>query len=208
VTPPLPARDHHYEELDVGPGAPPTKEDTVAVEEDGAEDKFYDVQEAEGEVLIKKTKGIATLADGSKYPCVIVQKKPKKSNSLGRAERTAEKPVTNIESDTKAEHQDYTPTPMPAMKNDWLTALEPKKQTERLPKPKEIVDGVLYTSRALQEDTQIYEMGLAKFSLIEPEVFQTYDVCRQPSRPPAKEVVKATEESPMSRVGEGQVVLE
>ena len=55
---------------------------------------------------------------------------------------------------------------------------------ERLPKPKEILDGVLYTSRALQEETQIYEKGLAKFSLIEPEVFQTYDVCQRREKSP------------------------
>ena len=71
------------------------------------------------------------------------------------------------------------------MNNDWLDALKPKQVVEqRLPKPKEILDGVLYTSRALQEETQIYEKGLAKFSLIEPEVFQTYDVCQQREKSP------------------------
>lgn len=58
---------------------------------------------------------------------------------------------------------------------------------ERVPKPKDILDGVLYTSRALQEETQIYEKGLAKFSLIEPEVFQMYDVCQQREKSPKLE---------------------
>ena len=81
------------------------------------------------------------------------------------------------------------------MNNDWLDALKPKIVEERLPKPKEILDGVLYTSRALQEETQIYEKGLAKFSLIEPEVFQTYDVCQRREKSPELERLESDESS-------------
>ena len=211
VTPPLPGAKHTYEylELEASRGRMQGRRDSASssiprknkkqtapnpgseslggvdvAELEGSEDKFYDAHEAEGEVLIKKTKGIATLADGSKYPCVIVQKKPKKNSSLGKAGNNSEKLVTEMddsEVEDVKEYQDYTPTPMPVMKNDWLAALEPKARVDRTPKPKEIVDGVLYTSKAFEEESQIYEMGLAKFSLIEPEVFQTYDVCKQPS---------------------------
>ena len=208
----------------------------VTLDEDG--DTFYDTKEEAGEVLIKKSKGIATLPDGSTYPCVIVQKKTKKG-SLERGSSGKEKkynptglpskdsfsskesvqsgptltrrPSTTyspkevqksarpfreyspVLASSKASLKEYSPTPLPskshnskpAMNNDWLDALKPKQVVEeRLPKPKEILDGVLYTSRALQEETQIYEKGLAKFSLIEPEVFQTYDVCQRREKSP------------------------
>ena len=40
-----------------------------------------------------------------------------------------------------AKHQDYIPVEMP-MRPDWFNDLQPKEK----PKPKTIVDGVLYTS--------------------------------------------------------------
>ena len=212
----------------------------VTLDEDG--DRFYDTKEDAGDVLIKKSKGIATLPDGSTYPCVIVQKKTKKGSlergasgkdkkfnpttplpskdscsskdSLQSGPTLTRRPSTTyspkevpklakrpfreyspalVSSKTSDPLKEYSPTPLPskshnskpAMNNDWLDALKPKEVVEqRLPKPKEILDGVLYTSRALQEETQIYEKGFAKFSLIEPEVFQTYDVCQRREKSP------------------------
>ena len=205
----------------------------VTLDEDG--DTFYDTKEDAGDVLIKKSKGFATLPDGSTYPCVIVQKKTKKGSlergASGKDKKNNPTSFTSKDSSSskdsvqsgatltqthsatyspksarpfreyspvrvpsKTSHplKEYSPTPLPskvynskpAMNNDWLDALKPKVIEERLPKPKEILDGVLYTSRALQEETQIYEKGLAKFSLIEPEVFQTYDVCQRREKSP------------------------
>ena len=204
----------------------------VTLDEDG--DTFYDTKEDAGDVLIKKSKGIATLPDGSTYPCVIVQKKTKKGSlergasgndkkhnpmsltsidSFSSKDSIQSSPASatyspkevfksvrpireyspvSVSSKTSLPLKEYSPTPLPskshnskpAMNNDWLDALKPKVIEERSPKPKEILDGVLYTSRALQEETQIYEKGLAKFSLIEPEVFQTYDVCQRREKSP------------------------
>ena len=217
----------------------------VAVTLDEYGDKFYDTKEDVGDVLIKKSKGIATLPDGSTYPCVIVQKKTKKG-SLEKASSGSDKNHTshrstdslpsssssrgsvstgptlkktssrkNSQQETPSsanslrayspvvasspapkQYREYSPAaPLPskgtatkpAIQNDWLDALKPKVVEERVPKPKDILDGVLYTSRALQEETQIYEKGLAKFSLIEPEVFQMYDVCQQREKSPKLE---------------------
>ena len=217
----------------------------VAVTLDEYGDKFYDTKEDVGDVLIKKSKGIATLPDGSTYPCVIVQKKAKKG-SLEKASSGSDKNHTshrstdsltsssssrgsvstgptlkktssrkNSQQETPSsanslrayspvvasspapkQYREYSPAaPLPskgtatkpAIQNDWLDALKPKVVEERVPKPKDILDGVLYTSRALQEETQIYEKGLAKFSLIEPEVFQMYDVCQQREKSPKLE---------------------
>ena len=128
---------------------------------------------------MKKTKAIATLPNGSKYPCVIVQKKSKKeikhSNSFD-----SKKDKMKAEPPRKAQRtfKDYTPVEM-KMKPDWFEELKIKENPKQ-PLPTSIVDGVLYTSKALldEETNQNESNKLNSFSLIEPEVFETYDVCR------------------------------
>ena len=89
-----------------------TENDTrVEVELSEADDRFYDTKEEVGAVLIKKSKGIATLPDGSKYPCVIVQKKPKKEG----------KPEQSKPNATEKKAEDVPP--MKAERNEVETGL-------------------------------------------------------------------------------------
>ena len=65
----------------------------VKVELTGDDDKFYDATDGNDEVMVKKSKAIATLPDGSKYPCVIVQKKSKTDSN---SRRTSSENITDI----------------------------------------------------------------------------------------------------------------
>ena len=152
----------------------------VSLEFTGEEDRFYDAKEE----ILKKTKAIATLPNGSKYPCVIVQKKSKKnitnSNSVDSKMDKIEK--DDILTKPKRSFKNYTPVEM-KMKPDWLDQLKPNEiKTE--PQPSSIVNGILYTSVALidEENQKKDSKKMNSFSLIEPEVFQTYDVCRNYSK--------------------------
>ena len=66
----------------------------------------------------------------------------------------------------------YVPVEMP-LRPDWFD-LQPLLEPEQ--RPKSIIDGVLYTSRALLETNQ--KSKPLAFNLILPEIFETYDVCR------------------------------
>ena len=164
----------------------------VKVELIGEEDKFYDAQEECGEFMVKKSKAIATLPDGSKYPCVIVQKKSKGDNILRKEsnEKTNDSPTETLPPQkTPRTFKNYTPVDM-KMKPDWFEDLKIKEET-RAPGPTSIIDGVLCTSRALidQEKDNLSKRKLNTFNLIKPEVFETYDVCRnvcKESAEPAK----------------------
>jgi len=147
----------------------------VEVELSEAEDRFYDTKEEQGAVLIKKSKGIATLPDGSKYPCVIVQKKAKKDNKT--EQQKTEKKIEEVPpKKTERKVKDYIPTEM-KLKPDWFDDLKIKKDVSKTPRPTSIIDGVLYTSKALiDSDTKSKKLGT--FNLIEPEVFEMYDVCK------------------------------
>eukprot|EP00092_Neocalanus_flemingeri_P014251 GFUD01015371.1.p1 GENE.GFUD01015371.1~~GFUD01015371.1.p1 ORF type:complete len:1944 (+),score=429.50 GFUD01015371.1:197-5833(+) len=150
----------------------------VEVELSETDDRFYDTKEEMGAaVLIKKSKGIATLPDGSKYPCVIVQKKAKKeSNGEQNKQNKDNKMVEVPPKKTERKVKNYIPTEMP-MKPDWFDDLKIKKDVKKSPRPSSIIDGVLYTSKALIEaDSRVKK--LATFNLIEQEVFETYDVCK------------------------------
>ena len=151
----------------------------VSVELTGEEDKFYDAKEE----ILKKTKAIATLPNGSKYPCVIVQKKSKKelksSNSFdSKKDRIKDEPPTKA----KRTFKNYTPVEM-KMKPDWFEELK-IKENKNQPRPTSIVDGVLYTSKALmdEDNKKMENKKINSFNLIEPEVFQTYDVCRNSTK--------------------------
>jgi RanBP-type and C3HC4-type zinc finger-containing protein 1 len=149
----------------------------VEVELSEADDRFYDTKEEQGAVLIKKSKGVATLPNGSKYPCVIVQRKAKKEGkSESKKPNTAEKNIEEIPP-KKAERKvkDYIPTEMP-FKPDWFDDLKIKKESKTA-RPTSIIDGVLYTSKALI-DSDSKSKKLGTFNLIEPEVFEMYDVCK------------------------------
>ena len=69
------------------------------------------------------------------------------------------------------------------MKPDWLDQLKPN-ETKTEPQPSSIVNGILYTSVALidEENQKKDSKKMNSFSLIEPEVFETYDVCRNYSK--------------------------
>ena len=159
----------------------------VKVELTGEDDKFYDAQEHTGEVLVKKSKAIATLPDGSKYPCVIVQKKSKNDNILKKESK--EKKEAALVDDTppkkyQRNFKNYTPVEM-KLKPDWFDDLKIKEEP-KTPKPTSIIDGVLYTSRALIEEHKEKDKKLNQklntFNLIEQEVFETYDVCKNTSQ--------------------------
>ena len=149
----------------------------VEVELSEAEERFYDTKEEQGAVLIKKSKGIATLPDGSKYPCVIVQKKAKKDSKAEQHE--PEKKLEEIiiqPPKTERKVKDYIPTEM-KLKPDWFDDLKIKSAVSKTPRPTSIIDGVLYTSKALiDSDTKSKKLGT--FNLIEAEVFEMYDVCK------------------------------
>ena len=154
----------------------------VKVELIGEEDKFYDAQEECGEFMVKKSKAIATLPDGSQYPCVIVQKKSKGDTTLHKEsnEKKNDPPSTETLPPQKAPRtfKNYTPVDM-KMKPDWFEDLKIKEET-KTPQPTSIIEGVLYTSKALidQEKDNLSKRKLNTFNLIKPEVFETYDVCR------------------------------
>merc|ERR1719250_66295 len=73
------------------------------------------------------------------------------------------------------------------LKPDWFDDLKIKKDVSKTPRPTSIIDGVLYTSKALiDSDTKSKKLGT--INLIEPEVFEMYDVCKnktikEPQRP-------------------------
>ena len=68
----------------------------------------------------------------------------------------------------------YTPVEMP-MKPDWF---DMKPVSKDVPRQKSIIDGVLYTSRGLMEDSAASQTKPIAFNLIKPEIFELYDVCR------------------------------
>lgn len=156
----------------------------VKVELTGEDDKFYDATEDAGAVMVKKSKAIATLPDGSKYPCVIVQKK---SKTEGGSRKTSSENISDAKlTDTPPKKaartfKNYTPVEM-KMKPDWFDDLKIREEVKK-PRPTSIIDGVLYTSRALIEEsnTKLKQQKLNTFNLIEPEVFETYDVCKNVS---------------------------
>ena len=69
------------------------------------------------------------------------------------------------------------------MKPDWFEELK-IKENKNQPRPTSIVDGVLYTSKALmdEDNKKMENKKINSFNLIEPEVFQTYDVCRNSTK--------------------------
>ena len=67
------------------------------------------------------------------------------------------------------------------LKPDWFDDLKIKEEP-KTPKPTSIIDGVLYTSRALIEEHKEKDKKLNTFNLIEQEVFETYDVCKNTSQ--------------------------
>ena len=156
----------------------------VKVELTGEDDKFYDATEGCDEVMVKKSKAIATLPDGSKYPCVIVQKKSKTDSNSRRTssenitENKQSKSVpSTVPKKAPRNFRNYTPVEM-KMKPDWFEDLKIKEETKS-PRPTSIIDGVLYTSRALiEQETQNKHKKLNTFNLIEQDVFETYDVCK------------------------------
>ena len=143
------------------------RDSRVELELNGGEDRFYHTLED----LVKKSKGIATLPDGSKYPCLIVQKKSKKQKNITEPDQ----PDTSSEQPARIV-KNYIPTEMP-LKPDWFDDLKINKSPVRTNRPKSIVDGVLYTSKALL-DSEKEMTKLHTFNLIESEVFETYDVCQ------------------------------
>ena len=160
----------------------------VKVELTGEEDRFYDAQEDAVEFMVKKSKAIATLPDGSKYPCVIVQKKSK-SDSLRKDGNDKKTEAEIVPKKAPRTFKNYTPVDM-KMKPDWFEDLKIKDKTAEPPQPTSIIDGVLYTSRALldQERDNISKRKLNTFNLIKPEVFETYDVCKNISKKPESKV--------------------
>merc|ERR1719342_2023844 len=134
--------------------------------------------------MVKKSKAIATLPDGSKYPCVIVQKK---SKTEGGSRKTSSENISDAKlTDTPPKKaartfKNYTPVEM-KMKPDWFDDLKIREEVKK-PRPTSIIDGVLYTSRALIEESnsKLKQQKLNTFNLIEPEVFETYDVCKNVS---------------------------
>jgi len=181
IPPNLRSKQKHRKKIIDPEGSTNNLTDTrVEVELSETNDRFYDTKEEIGAVLIKKSNGIATLPDGSKYPCVIVQKKTKKDSNSDQNKQNKDKIVEEIPP-KKAERiaKNYIPTEMP-MKPDWFDDLKIKKDKKETPRPTSIIDGVLYTSKALIEaDSKTKK--LATFNLIEPEVFETYDVCKNKS---------------------------
>ena len=148
----------------------------VKVELTGEEDRFYDAKEE----LVKKSKAIATLPDGSKYPCVIVQKKAKSTENSLKREKHLKTEVDKPPQKAQRNFKNYTPVEM-KMKPDWLDDLKVKDESKG-PPPTSIIDGVLYTSRALIEEEKSKSQKLNTFNLIKPEVFETYDVCKNYTR--------------------------
>ena len=148
----------------------------LKVELTGEEDRFYDAKEE----LVKKSKAIATLPDGSKYPCVIVQKKAKSTENSLKRENKLKKEDSTPPQKSQRNFKDYTPVEM-KMKPDWFDDLKVKDEPKR-PQPTSIIDGVLYTSRALIEEEKCKYQKLNTFNLIQPEVFETYDVCKNYTR--------------------------
>ena len=148
----------------------------VKVELTGEEDRFYDAKEE----LVKKSKAIATLPDGSKYPCVIVQKKAKSTENSLKRENKLKKEDSTPPQKSQRNFKDYIPVEM-KMKPDWFDDLKVKDEPKG-PQPTSIIDGVLYTSRALIEEEKCKYQKLNTFNLIQPEVFETYDVCKNYTR--------------------------
>ena len=148
----------------------------VKVELTGEEDRFYDAKEE----LVKKSKAIATLPDGSKYPCVIVQKKAKSTENSLKRENKLKTDVSTPPQKAQRNFKNYTPVEM-KMKPDWFDDLKVKDEPKG-PRPTSIIDGVLYTSRALIEEEKSKSQKLNTFNLIQPEVFETYDVCKNYTR--------------------------
>merc|ERR1719228_2822537 len=71
---------------------------------------------------------------------------------------------------TERKVKNYIPTEMP-MKPDWFDDLKIKKDASKAPRPTSIIDGVLYTSKALIEaDAKNQKLGT--FNLIKQEVFE------------------------------------
>ena len=148
----------------------------VKVELTGEEDRFYDAKEE----LVKKSKAIATLPDGSKYPCVIVQKKAKSTENSLKRENKLKTDIGTPPQKSQRNFKNYTPVEM-KMKPDWFDDLKIKVEPKG-PRPTSIIDGVLYTSRALIEEEKCNTQKLNTFNLIQPEVFETYDVCKNYTR--------------------------
>ena len=150
----------------------------VKVELTGEEDRFYDVKEE----LVKKSKAIATLPNGSKYPCVIVQKKSKSTDNSLRRENSLQKEFVTPPQTAQRNFKNYIPVEM-KMKPDWFDDLKVKEDPKD-PQPSSIIDGVLYTSRALieEEKAEAKPQKLNTFNLIQSEVFETYDVCKNVTR--------------------------
>ena len=112
-----------------------------------------------------------------------MQKKSKKelksSNSFdSKKDRIKDEPPTKA----KRTFKNYTPVEM-KMKPDWFEELK-IKENKNQPRPTSIVDGVLYTSKALmdEDNKKMENKKINSFNLIEPEVFQTYDVCRNSTK--------------------------
>lgn len=119
--------------------------------------------------LVDKTRVVAI--NGGANPCDTAQKKL--TIPLERQKNPAD-------------FQPYVPVER-KLQPDWFEDLRNKEAKEGIePRPKSIVDGVLYTSRALAAEEKEQAAG-ASYSLIDPEVFETYDVCR--SHPKAVKVV-------------------
>ena len=113
-------------------------------------------------------------------------RRPSVSLSL---ERDQQKQLPQAKQSEKAEcQQPYSPVER-LLQPDWFEDLRQKEAKER-PRPTSIVAGVLYTSKALEgaaeEEEPTAAAGGATYSLIAPEVFETYDVCR--SHPKAVKV--------------------
>jgi len=142
----------------------------VLIVKDSPSDDDAFVNEADATALEVKTRSIASQPVGIQYPREIPQRKP-----LTLLDTTKD----------PADWKLFVPVER-KLQPDWFEDLQKKEVKEGMhPRPKSIVDGILYTSRALEEKEEEQAAG-ASYSLIDPEVFETYDVCR--SHPKAVKV--------------------
>ena len=103
-------------------------------------------------------------------------KKDKKSFEKMEEKNVVKSPVKHSEYkkvNTPVLVSNYVPVEMP-LRPDWFDMKPPLESDLR---PNSIIDGVLYTSGSLLESNQ--KSKPLAFNLILPEIFETYDVCKQ-----------------------------
>ena len=160
--------------------------------------KPYDDEELNGTKkdtnLVEQIICVTHLPDNGLQPAVLLDKKPRIQQSMAEAQSQhtvakaqSRQAVAEAQSEQTAssDWQPYVPLERKRLQPDWLEDLRLKEEAgeqsgQPPPRPKSIVDGVLYTSRALEAEAET--SGGASYSLIAPEVFETYDVCRSPPK--------------------------